>query len=178
LYVIFLQEKETLAFVAVTSYAKARQVRFGAASWPLFHERAANKRCLLIDHYDYLPMVTPTHNTSQRLKIGKRDTKRLIKNISIVLVFIATLLLIVDIVDIKLVFGKRETGLWDNMQGFVRQVLFVGYPICLLASFILFIWTLKVRTQFDTIAIILFLLNGISLIVLLIIYLKWLMQNL
>ena len=123
-------------------------------------------------------MVTPTHKTSQRLKVGKRDTKRLIKNISIALIFIATLLLILLIIDLKLIFGKTETGLWDNMPGFVRQALFLGYLICLLASFFLFIWTLKVKTRFNTIATILFLMNGISLIVLLVIYLKWLMQNL
>jgi hypothetical protein len=123
-------------------------------------------------------MVTPTHNTSQRLKVEKRDTRGLIKKISIVLIFIATLLLILGIVDMKLVFGKRETGLWDNIPLFVREALFLGYPICLLVSFILFIGTLKVKTRFNAIATILFLMNGIRLIVLLVIYLKWLMQNL
>jgi hypothetical protein len=123
-------------------------------------------------------MVTPTHNTSQRLKVGKRDTRILIKNISIVLIFIATLLLSLDIVDMKLVFGKRETGLWDNMPLFVREALFLGYPICLLTSFLLFIWTLKVKTRFNAIATVLFLINGLSLIILLVIYLKWVMQNL
>ena|SRR5437868_11401670 len=123
-------------------------------------------------------MLTPTRNTSQRLKVEKRDTRRLIKKISIVLIFIATLLLILNIVDMKLVFGKKETGLWDNMPGFVREALFLAYPICLLVSFILFIWTLKVKTRFNAIATILFLINGLSLIILLVIYLKWLMQNL
>jgi hypothetical protein len=123
-------------------------------------------------------MVTPTHNTSQRLKVGKRDTRILIKNISIVLIFIATLLLSLDIVDMKMVFGKRETGLWDNMPLFVREALFLGYPICLLTSFLLFIWTLKVKTRFNAIATVLFLINGLSLIILLVIYLKWVMQNL
>jgi hypothetical protein len=123
-------------------------------------------------------MVTPTHNTSQRLKVGKRDTRILIKNISIVLIFIATLLLSLDIVDMKMVFGKRETGLWDNMPLFVREALFLGYPICLLTSFLLFIWTLKVKTRFNAIATVLFLINGLSLIILLVIYLKWVIQNL
>ena len=105
------------------------------------------------------------------------DLKK-IKNFSLVLVILASILLTLNIIDIKMVFGKSETGLWDKLPAFVRQSMFLAYPISLLASYILFIWTRKVKAKFDNIATILFLLNGLVIILLLVIYLTELAKNL
>jgi len=101
-----------------------------------------------------------------------------VKQVSFVLVCIATLLLTLDIIDIQLVFGKTETGLWDTAPTFVRQAMFLGYPICLLTSYVMFVWTRKAKSQFDTIANILFLLNLLAIVMLAMIYLTKLTQNL
>ncbi len=94
------------------------------------------------------------------------------------LAILATLLLTLNIIDIKMVFGKRETGLWDTMPVFIRQTMFLAYPISLLTSYILFIYARKVKTRFDSISTILFLLNGLAIILLIVIYLTELTKNL
>lgn len=101
-----------------------------------------------------------------------------VKQVSFALVCIATLLLTLDIIDIKLVFGKAETGLWDRMPSFVRQAMFLGYPICLLTSYFMFVWTRKTKAKFDPIANILFLLNLLAIVMIVVIYLTKLTQNL
>lgn len=101
-----------------------------------------------------------------------------LKKLSLVLVILATTLLTINIIDIKMVFGKRETGLWDTMPVFVRQIMFLAYPISLLTSFILYIYARKMKTKFDSIATILFLLNGLVIILLLVIYFTELTKNL
>jgi hypothetical protein len=105
-------------------------------------------------------------------------SNRPVKKISFVLVCVATLLLILDIIDIKMVFGRTEVGLWDNMPSFVRQTMLLGYPICILTSYILSIWTRKLKTRFDPIANILFLLNGLIIILLVVVYFTKLVKNL
>jgi cytochrome bd-type quinol oxidase subunit 2 len=106
-------------------------------------------------------MTNITSNTSH--KTGKQ--------VSIALVCIATLLLTLNIIDIQLVFGKTETGLWDTAPSFVRQAMLLGYPICILTSYATFVWTRKVKSQFDTIATILFLLNLVALVMFTVIFL-------
>ena len=105
-------------------------------------------------------------------------TLRQIKVTSIVLVAFATILLVLDIIDIKMVFGRREVGLWDNMPSFIRQTMFLAYPISLLTSYIMFIWTRKAKTKFDVIGNILFLMNGLAVVLLLAIYLTQLTKHL
>jgi hypothetical protein len=100
-----------------------------------------------------------------KLKIN--NLYKLVNQVSFGLVIIGTFLLIFDIIDIVLVFGKTETGLWDSAPNFVRQLMFYGYPICLLTSFILFFWTRKAKAKFDTLTKILFLLNGLIVILIL-----------
>lgn len=102
----------------------------------------------------------------------------LLKKVSFLLLCIATLLLILDIVDIKMVFGRNETGLLDNLPGFVRQTLFIGYPVCLVVAYILSIRTKKLRTRIDPFAKILFLLHGLAILTLFVIFLKELAKNL
>ena len=100
------------------------------------------------------------------------------KKLSFVLVILATILLIINIIDIKMIFGKREIGLWDTRSVFVRQTMLLAYPISLLTSFILSIYSRKVKTKFDSIATILFVLNGLAIIMLLVIYFIDLPKNL
>ena len=100
------------------------------------------------------------------------------KKLSFVLVILATILLTINIIDIKMIFGKREIGLWDTRSVFVRQTMLLAYPISLLTSFILSIYSRKVKTKFDSIATILFVLNGLAIIMLLVIYFIDLPKNL
>ena len=111
-------------------------------------------------------------------EINVETSRKTIKRVSFLLVCIATLLLILNIIDIKMVFGRTEIGLWDKMPGFVRLTMLLGYPICLLTSYVLFVWTVKTKTRVDFIANILFLLNGLAIILLLVIYLTKLTLNL
>ena len=101
-----------------------------------------------------------------------------LKKLSFVLVILATMLLTINIIDIKMIFGKREIGLWDTRSVFVRQTMLLAYPISLLTSFILSIYSRKVKTKFDSIATILFVLNGLAIIMLLVIYFIDLPKNL
>jgi hypothetical protein len=110
--------------------------------------------------------------------INIETSHKTVKKVSFLLVCIATLLVILDVIDIKMVFGRTEVGLWDNMPSFVRQVMFLGYPICILTSYILFIWTRKLKTRFDTIANILFLLNVLIIIFFVVVYFTKLIKNL
>ena len=103
---------------------------------------------------------------------------RKLKSLSFVLVILATIFLIVNAIDIKMVFSKREIGLWDTMPRLIRQTMFLAYPVSLLTSCILHFWTRKVKTKFDNISTILFLVNGLAIIFLIVIYLNELTKNL
>lgn len=105
-------------------------------------------------------------------------TLRQIKLTSIVLVVFATILLMLNIIDIKMVFGRQEVGLWDNMPSFIRQTMFLAYPTSLLTSYLMFIWTRKAKTKFDGVGNILFLINGLTVVLLLVIYLTELTKHL
>ncbi len=65
-----------------------------------------------------------------------------------------------------MVYGKSETGLWDNLPALLRQAIFLSYPILLLMSLLFFIYYRKQKSPKDKLTITLFLLNGISIILL------------
>ena len=100
-----------------------------------------------------------------------------IKRISILLVAFATLVLILEVIHIKMV-AATEKGLWDPLPGIFRRAILVTYPVALITSYLLFIFNIKVKTKFDAAANVLFLLNGLILIILLAIFLMELLKNL
>ena len=104
-------------------------------------------------------------------------TQKTIKHISIALAVLATILLILDIIHIKMV-SATEKGLWDFMPEFLKNAIFIAYPVLLLASYILFLFSRNEKTKIDFIPNVLFLLNGLILVVLLVIYAINLLQNL
>ena len=104
-------------------------------------------------------------------------TRKTIKNISIALVVLASILLILDIIHVKMVFAT-EKGLWDFMPQFLTHAAFIAYPILLLTSYLLFLYSKKEKTKIEFIPNVLFLLNGITLVVLLVIYAFGLLRNL
>jgi hypothetical protein len=100
-----------------------------------------------------------------------------IKNISFVLVVLATLLLISDVVHFIMV-SKTEKGLWDFLPARFITIVFICYQILFLTSYILFVLSKKVKSKFDFISNILFLFNGLVIVFILVIYLTELSQNL
>lgn len=94
-------------------------------------------------------------------------TNTTLKRVSYILLCLATFLLIIDVVDICMVFGRKETGLFDFMPNSFREGMFIAYPVSLLLPFILFVFTRKVALKFDLIAKILFLLHGLAIVLLL-----------
>jgi hypothetical protein len=120
-----------------------------------------------------------TKNSNKSVQVRQENIKReRLKIFSFILVFLATLLLILNIIDIKMVFGKTEVGLWDNFPGIVRQTMFVAYPILLVTSYVLFIVTRKIKSKFDFVPNILFLLNGLSIVLLSVICITELVKHL
>jgi lipopolysaccharide export LptBFGC system permease protein LptF len=73
-----------------------------------------------------------TKNSNKSVQVRQENIKReRLKIFSFILVFLATLLLILNIIDIKMVFGKTEVGLWDNFPGIVSGLSnFVGDILC------------------------------------------------
>ena len=104
--------------------------------------------------------------------------RKTLKKVSYVLICLATLLLILDVIDIKMVFGKTEVGLWDFMPSFLRQTMFLAYPILLVTSYVMFIITTKAKSKLDFIPNILFLLNGLMILLLSVIYVIELVKHL
>ena len=109
--------------------------------------------------------------------MGNSITGKKLKTTSNVLVCLATLLLILDIIHFKMV-DKTEKGLWDFLPSSLRQSVFLFYPIILLTSYILFIVSRKSKTKIDFIPNILFLLNGLAIIILLVIWVTVLLKHL
>jgi hypothetical protein len=104
-------------------------------------------------------------------------TRKTIKNISIALVVLASVLLILEIIHVKMV-SATEKGLWDFMPPFLIHAVFIAYPVLLLTSYLLFLFSKKEKTKIEFIPNVLFLLNGITLVVLLVIYAFTLLRNL
>ena len=106
------------------------------------------------------------------------STALTLKRISLTLICLATLILIVVIIDVQMVFGKFETGLLDGQPMFIRKVLFAVYPVLLLLSYILSLRAGKCKTPAVTIANILFLVNGVAVVIFFIIFLIELAKHL
>ena len=104
-------------------------------------------------------------------------TRKTIKHISVVLVILATILLILDIIHVKMVFAA-EKGLWDFMPQILENAILIAYPVLLVASYALFLFSRKEKTKIEFIPNVLFLLNGLTLVVLLVIYAINLLRNL
>jgi hypothetical protein len=120
-----------------------------------------------------------TSNSLHDVRVKQKNiTLNRFKKISFVLICLATLLLILDIIDIKMVFGKREVGLWDHMPSLFRQTMFLAYPILLATSYALFIVTIKIKSKLDFVPNILFLLNVLVIVLLLVIYVTELVKHL
>jgi p-aminobenzoyl-glutamate transporter AbgT len=120
-----------------------------------------------------------TNNSNQNLLMAQKSKRfETLKRASYALVCLATLVLILDIINIKMVFGKGEVGLWDSLPGFVREIVLLVYPIFLVTSYVLFIVTKTVKFKLDFIPNILFLLNGLAIVLLLIIYFTELFKHL
>jgi len=118
-------------------------------------------------------------NQVQSISVGQKSIKYVwLKNFAFALICLATLLLILDIIDIKMAFGKYEVGLWDNMPSFFIKAMFLAYPILLVTSCVLFIVTKKIKSKLDFVPKILFLVNGLVVVVLLVIYVAELVKNL
>ena len=124
-------------------------------------------------------MAVLTNNSNQSVQVRQENiTRKRLKIFSLILLFLATLVLILDIIDMKMVFGKTEVGLWDNFPSAFRQTMFLVYPILLVTSYVLFIVTRKIKSKFDFVSNILFLLNGLSIVLLLVIYVTELVKHL
>ena len=109
-----------------------------------------------------------TSNSVKSVSVRQKFMKnRRLKKISFALICLATILLVLYIIDIKQVFGKNEVGLWDNMPNFFRPAIVWTYLILFVTSYVLFIVTKKIQSRFDFIPTILFLLNGLVILLLL-----------
>jgi len=105
-------------------------------------------------------------------------TLKAIKKISFVLVALATLLVVIRIINFKkIAVAAAEGGLWDILPQHLRKVLFIAYPVLLLSSFVLFMVSKKEKTRVDSMIPVLFLLNGFVLLFLLVVYLTVLVRN-
>ncbi len=109
--------------------------------------------------------------------MGNGITGKKLKNTSIVLACVATILLFLDIIHFIMV-DKTEKGLWDFLPSSLRQSVFIFYPILLLISYVLFIVSRKSKTKIDFLPNILFLLNGLVILILLIIWVTELLKHL
>lgn len=105
-------------------------------------------------------------------------SRRNVKKISIILLVSATILLVLNVIDLKMVFGKNERGIFDGTFHFVRSTLIIAYPILLLLSYVLFISTIKLKSKFDFVPNILFITNAIVIAFLFAIYIIDLTKNL
>jgi hypothetical protein len=91
---------------------------------------------------------------------------------------LATILLALAIIDLAMVFGKKEMGLWDNMPNGFRQTLLFAYVVLLVSSYVLFILTVKIKSKLDFIPNRLFLINGLVIMLLLVLYAIELLKHL
>jgi hypothetical protein len=97
-------------------------------------------------------------------------TPKAIKSTSLALVAFATLLIVLRTINFKTA-AAAEAGLWDPLPPMLRKALFLSYPVCMLLSLILFRISRKEKTRFDAIIPALYLLNGLLLLFLLVVYL-------
>ena len=94
-------------------------------------------------------------------------TKSIYKTTSIIALYIATVILLFTIGQIYSVY-KTEIGIVDNLPDMLKQVLLISYPFLLLLSFVFFLITKKLKWRTDFSMKILFVFNGVALIILII----------
>jgi hypothetical protein len=99
------------------------------------------------------------------------------KSIAILLICLATMVLIFLIVDIGMV-RQAETGLSDALPGGLSEGMLYAYLLLLLASLVLFTLTRSVKNRYNTLANLLFLVNGFVVLVMIGLYLSDLLKNL
>jgi protein-S-isoprenylcysteine O-methyltransferase Ste14 len=96
-------------------------------------------------------------------------TPKALKNTSFALVALATLLIVLRIMNFKTP-GVSEDGLWFPAPTLIRRILFISYFLLLLLSYLCFRSSGKVNTRFDLTIPVLFLLNGLLLLFLLVVF--------
>lgn len=100
-----------------------------------------------------------------------------LKNISIFLAIAATLLLVIDLAHLKMVFDS-EKGLLDSLPGILRNAMFIAYPVLLFISYVLCMFCRNPNGKFDFLPNVLFLLNGLALLILIFILVTGVVKNL
>jgi hypothetical protein len=98
------------------------------------------------------------------------------KSIAILLICLATLVLVLLVLHIGMV-RQGETGLFEAVPGGLREGLLFAYLLLLLTSLVLFTLTRTVRNRYNTLANLLFLLNGFVVLVMVGLYLGDLFKN-
>jgi hypothetical protein len=106
---------------------------------------------------------------------GRMETKKA-KSIAILLICLATLVLILLVVDIGMV-RQAETGLSDALPGGLREGMLYTYLLLFLTSLVLFTLTRSVKNRYNTLANLLFLVNGFVILVMVGLYLSDLLKN-
>jgi hypothetical protein len=98
------------------------------------------------------------------------------KSIAILLLCLATLVLILLLMHIGMV-RQTGTGLFEAVPGGLREGMLVVYLLLLLVSLVLFTFTRSVKNRYNTLANLLFLLNGCVVLVIVGLYLGDLFKN-
>jgi hypothetical protein len=98
------------------------------------------------------------------------------KSIAILLICLATLVLILFVVDVWMA-RQAETGLPDALPGGLREGLLFAYLLLLLTALVLFTLTRSVKNKYNTLANLLFLVNGCVVLVMVALYLSDLFKN-
>jgi len=99
------------------------------------------------------------------------------KSISILLICLGTILMVLDIIHIEMV-RRTEMGMLDFLPSELIKVMFFAYPILFLTSYLLFILTKDVKNKFDSLANVLFLMNGLVVLIMLGTYINGLLKQL
>jgi hypothetical protein len=98
------------------------------------------------------------------------------KSIAILLLCLTTLVLILLLMHIGMV-RQAGTGLFEAVPGGLREAMLVVYLFLLLVSLVLFTLTRSVKNRYNTLANLLFLLNGCVVLVIVGLYLGDLFKN-
>ena len=98
------------------------------------------------------------------------------KSIAILLLCLATLVLILLLMHIGMV-RQAGTGLLEAVPGGLREAMLVVYLLLLLVSLVLFTLTRSVKNRYNTLANLLFLVNGFVILVMVGLYLSDLLKN-
>ena len=151
-----------------TAYHKQQQPKSGGALWIGLADRHALGVILVAVSFERYRIFTV-------YSCGRMETKKA-KSIAILLICLATLVLILLVVDIGMV-RQAETGLSDALPGGLREGMLYAYLLLLLTSLILFTLTRSVKNRYNTLANLLFLVNGFVILVMVGLYLSDLLKN-